>query len=198
MGYVYEMNATTGKLLWKTPVGEHNGNDNDGLKALEHKLKLKAPYTILPGTIGGILTNMAVAGTSVYATTIDVSVTATSLNQPLGAKAGKQSGEVEALNVTTGKVEWDTKVKGLPCGAATVANNLVFTTILFGTKKLVQSRLLAFNRSTGAIVFNRLLPEATNAPIAIAGNTVIVPDGGPSGPKQSAASQIVAYSIPRG
>jgi glucose dehydrogenase len=196
MGYVYEMNAATGKLLWKTPVGEHNGNDNDGRKALEHKLTLKAPYTILPGTIGGILTNMAVDGTSVYATTIDVSVTATSLNQPLGAKAGKQSGEVEALNLTTGKVEWDTKVVGLPCGAATVDNNLVFTTILFGTKKLVQSRLLAFNRSTGAIVYNRLLPESTNAPIAIAGNTLIVPDGGPSAPKQSGVSQILAYSIP--
>jgi outer membrane protein assembly factor BamB len=139
---------------------------------------------------------MAVAGTSVYATTIDVSVTATSLNQPLGAKAGKQSGEVEALNLTTGKVEWDTKVTGLPCGAATVVNNLLFTTILFGTKKLVQSRLLAFNRSTGAIVFNRLLPVATNAPLAIAGNTLIVPDGGPTAPKTSGASQVVAYSIP--
>ena len=24
MGYVYEMNAENGKLIWKTPVGEHN------------------------------------------------------------------------------------------------------------------------------------------------------------------------------
>ena len=37
MGYVYEMNAQTGKLIWKTPVGEHNGHDNDSLLALEHK-----------------------------------------------------------------------------------------------------------------------------------------------------------------
>jgi alcohol dehydrogenase (cytochrome c) len=195
MGYVYEMDAATGKLLWKTPVGEHNGNDNDGLEALHHKLKLKAPYTILPGSLGGILSNMAVAGNSVYVATLNVAITATSLTQPLGAKAGKQSGEVEALNLATGKVEWDTKVEGLPCGAATVTNNLVFTTTLFGNKKAVHSRLLAFNRSTGAIVFNQTLPDTSNAPIAIAGNIVIGPAGGPTAPKQGGASQIVAYAV---
>ena len=34
MGYVYEMNAQTGKLIWKTPVGEHNGHDSDSLLAV--------------------------------------------------------------------------------------------------------------------------------------------------------------------
>ena len=74
MGYVYELNAETGKLIWKTPVGEHNGHDNDSRKALEHKLTLKAPYTILPGSLGGVLTNMALAGNTVY--TVDARRTA--------------------------------------------------------------------------------------------------------------------------
>jgi len=195
VGYVYEMNAATGKLLWKTPVGEHNGHDNDGLKALHHKLKLTAPFTVLPGAIGGILTNMAVAGDSVYAGTIDLAITWTSLNQVLGTKAGKQSGEVEALDLTTGKVEWDTKVEGLPLGATTVSNNLVFTTVLHGNSKGLQSRLLAFNRNTGALVFSRTLPFPSNAPIAIAGDTVIVPAGGPKAPTQAEDPQIVAYTI---
>ena len=43
MGYVYEMNAQTGKLLWKTPAGEHNGHDSDSLEALQHRITLKAP-----------------------------------------------------------------------------------------------------------------------------------------------------------
>jgi len=196
MGYVYEMNAATGSLLWKTPVGKHNGHDDDSLKALHHQLTLKAPYTILPGSIGGILSDMAVADNSVYVATNNVAITATSLNEPLGNKSGKQSGEVEALNLTTGRVEWDTKVKGLPLGASTVSNDLVFTTILYGNSKLVQSRLLAFNRRTGAIVFNQILPETMNSPIAIAGNTVIVPVGGPRAPGQSKVSKIVAYAIP--
>ena len=72
MGYVYEMNAQTGKLIWKTPVGEHNGHDNDSLEALEHNITLKAPYTILPGSLGGVLTNLALAGNSVYVVTINV------------------------------------------------------------------------------------------------------------------------------
>ncbi len=196
MGYVYEMNAATGTLRWKTPVGVHNGHDNDSTLALHHELTLSAPYTILPGSLGGILTNMAVADNSIYVATNDISITSTSLNQTLGNKAGKRSGDVEALNLTTGKVEWDTKVQGLPCGAATVSNDLVFTTTLAGNSHRLQSRLLVFNRKTGAVVFNQLLPDTTNSPIAIAGNTVIIPAGGPKAPKQDKVSKIVAYAVP--
>ena len=53
MGYVYAMNAETGKLIWKQAVGAHNGHDEDSLKALEHRITLKVPYTILPGSLGG-------------------------------------------------------------------------------------------------------------------------------------------------
>ena len=105
------MNAQTGKLIWKTPVGEHNGHDNDSLQALEHRSTIKAPFTILPGSIGGVLTNLALAGDNVYVVTIDMPLTYTNLNEPVPTKAaGAATGEVEALNLATGKVEWDTKV----------------------------------------------------------------------------------------
>ena len=190
MGYVYEMNAQTGKLIWKTPVGQHNGHDNDSLLALEHKITLKVPFTILPGSLGGILTDMAVAGTSVYVVTIDLPLTYTSLKLPVAVKAaGPLAGEVEALNLATGKVEWDTKVPDMPLGAATVSNDLVFTTLFRGVP-------IALNRSTGAIVFRRQLPTSANSPIAIAGNTVIVPAGGPETGKASGNPQVVAYTVP--
>jgi glucose dehydrogenase len=188
MGYVYEMNATTGKLNWKTPVGEHNGHDNDSLQALEHRSTLKAPLTILPGSLGGVLTNPAVAGDSVYVVTLDLALTYTSLDQPLPTKAaGPAHGEVEALNLATGKVEWDTKVSDLPLGAATVSNDLVFTTLDHGT-------LLALNRRTGAIVYRRKLPTTANSPIAIAGRTVLVPAGGATGKGKSRDPQLIAYT----
>ena len=58
MGYVHEINAQTGKLIWKTPVGEHNGHDNDSLLALEHDQgALHDPS----GSLGGVLTNLAAA-----------------------------------------------------------------------------------------------------------------------------------------
>jgi outer membrane protein assembly factor BamB len=184
MGYVYAMNANTGQLSWKTPVGQHNGHDNDSLQALEHHSTLKAPYTILPGSVGGVLSNMAVADHSVYVATIDLAFTAKSLDQVLGSPSGSATGEVEALNLATGKVEWDTEVPQPPIGAITVSNDLVFTTLSSGV-------LIAIDRNTGKIVYRNQVPASTKAPIAIAGNTVLIPVGTPGGQQQ-----LVAYTAP--
>jgi alcohol dehydrogenase (cytochrome c) len=190
MGIVYAMNASTGALLWKTPVGKHNGTDNDSLLMLEHKLTVKAPYTIEPGSIGGVLADMAVADGTVYVATIDLPLTYTNLNLPVAVKAaGAAGGEVEALSLATGKVEWDTKLPTLPLGATTVSNDLVFTTLYNGV-------LVALDRATGAIVYRKSLPTSTNAPIAIAGNSVIVPAGNPTTASSSGETpQLVAYSV---
>jgi outer membrane protein assembly factor BamB len=191
MGYVYALNGRSGALLWKTPVGEHNGHDNDSLLALKHKLTVKLPYTISPGSLGGILSNMAVAGGSVYVATIDLPITFTSLTSVDGNKAaGQETGEVEALSLATGKVEWDAKVPAMPLGGATVSNDLVFTTLYNGT-------LIAFNQATGAIAYQHRLPTSANAPIAVFGNTVLVPAGGPgtSSSGGGGSPQLVAYTV---
>jgi alcohol dehydrogenase (cytochrome c) len=197
MGYVYAINAQSGALLWKTPVGKHNGHDNDGVLALEHKLHLRAPVTIEPGPLGGVLSNPAVADNSVYVSTVDEPIIYTKLTQVLGGGAPqKPTGEVEALNLTTGAVEWDTKLPEMALGAATVSNNLVFTTLYGG-------ELIALNRTTGKIVYRHQLPTSTNAPLVVTGNTVIVPAGGPvtGGLVNGSAggggkAQLVAYTVP--
>jgi outer membrane protein assembly factor BamB len=197
MGDVYAMNSVTGALLWKTPVGVHDGTDNDSALLLAHKLTIKVPFTYEPGSFGGVLTNMAAADGSVYVATLDVPLIDKTLSSADGDAAPKgttAAGEIEALNVATGKVEWDTKVASLPCGAATVSNDLVFTT-------LVNGELLALNRSTGAIVYQLKLPTTTNSPIAIAGNSIIVPAGAPGASGASAKAgiggpQLVAYTVP--
>src|SRR5271166_662349 len=192
VGYVYALNARTGALLWKTPVGEHNGHDNDSLLALSHQLTITYPYTIAPGSLGGILSNMAVADGSVYVATIDLPIIYTGPTSVTGNKAGgPESGEIEALSLATGKVEWDTKVATLPLGAATVSNDLLFTTLYTGT-------LIALDRATGAIVYQHQLPTSANAPIAVFGNTVLVPAGGPNTSAKGGGGtpQLVAYTIP--
>jgi outer membrane protein assembly factor BamB len=191
MGFVYAMNATSGALLWKTPVGKHNGHDLDSLKLLKHRITLRLPFVYSPGSFGGILTNMAVAGNSVYVASVDVPLEFSSDSQVVGVapKHVTAGGEVEALDLSTGKVEWDTKVTQLPLGATTVDNDLVFTTLYDG-------ELLALNRSTGAIVDRVKLPDSTNSAIAIAGNTIIIPDGGPeTGSKTKVTPQVVAYRL---
>jgi len=192
MGDVYAMNAATGALLWQTPVGVHNGTDNDSLLLLEHKLKITLPYTYEPGPIGGILTNMAVADGSVYVATVNVPFVIKTMSAVNGAAAGTTaSGDIEALNLATGKVEWDTKVASLPLGAATVSNDLVFTTLYNG-------ELLALNRSTGAIVYRKALPASTNSPIAVTSNAILVPAGAPVTSAKGGAGtpQLVAYTLP--
>ena len=73
------------------------------------------------------MTDLAVAGSGVYVATLDVSLTYTNLNLQSATKgAGSPAGEVEALSLATGKVEWDTKVPALPLGGATMSNDLVF------------------------------------------------------------------------
>jgi len=190
LGIVFAMNAETGALLWKTPVGVHNGHDNDSLLLLEHKLTIKLPYIIEPGGYGGVLTDMAVADGSVYVTTIDEPVKFTSMSIADGLPFSEPTGEIEALSLATGKVEWDTKVPDWALGAATVSNDLVFTTLYDG-------ELIALNRQTGAIVYQHKLPTSTNAPLAVAGNFVIVPAGAPYTTKKGAPgpAQLIAYTV---
>jgi outer membrane protein assembly factor BamB len=190
VGIVYALNAQTGALLWKTPVGVHNGHDNDSLLAMSHQLTIKYPYIVEPGSLGGILANMAVADGSVYVDTIDLPIGWTGPNVPDGNKGeGPETGEIEALSLATGKVEWDTKVSTLPLGAATVSNDLIITTLYTGV-------LIALDRATGAIVYQHQLPTSTNAPIAVFGNTILVPAGGPKTKGLSGNPQLVAYTVP--
>jgi outer membrane protein assembly factor BamB len=193
MGIVYALNAQSGKLQWKTPVGEHNGHDDDSRLLLSHQVTIKLPYTALPGPLGGVLSNMSVADGSVYVATIDLPLIYSAPTSVTGDKGAGQpaTGEVEALNLSTGQVEWDTKVSSMPLGAATVSNDLVFTTLYKGA-------LIALKRDTGAIVYQHLLPTSANSPIAIFGNTVLVPAGGPqtSASGHRGTPQLVAYTIP--
>jgi alcohol dehydrogenase (cytochrome c) len=196
MGEVYAMNATTGALMWKTPVGQHNGHDDDSLQALDHQSTLKAPFTYLPGSLGGVLTNLAVAGGSVYVATVDLPFRFTALTQIGGINVGTPAGatptgEVEALDLATGKVEWDTKFSQMPLGGTTVSNDLVFTTLYDG-------ELVALDRTTGAVTYEGRLPTSANSTIAIAGNTVLVPAGGPETGSGGGDPQLVAYTVPQG
>jgi outer membrane protein assembly factor BamB len=190
MGYVYAMNATTGKLDWKRAVGLHNGHDNDGRLGLEHKLNLKVPFKVCPGPLGGVETEMAMADGVIYVpannlcadfTTKTKSIVAIPLPNPTTG-----TGNFEALSVATGKVLWNTKLPSSPYGSATVSNDLVFTTMFNG-------KLIAMNRSTGKIVWQQQLPAGTNAPVAIDGDTLVTAGSYADGKGQK--PEIIAYSL---
>lgn len=70
-----------------------------------------------------------------------------------------------------------------------MSNDLVLTTLYDGV-------LMALNRENGAIVYRHELPASTNSPLAVAGNTVIIPAGGPITRTRRGHPQIVAYALP--
>jgi outer membrane protein assembly factor BamB len=187
MGYVYAVDAATGKLRWKKPVGEHNGHDNDSALSLQHKVKLTYPVTILPGSYGGVETNMAIADGVIYAPVVNLAGTVKSGTVPIAAvDFSKGKGEMVALSLADGHTIWDTKLPSMPFGDATVSNDLIFTTTFDGT-------LLALSRDTGKIVWQKKLAAGTNAPVLIQGDTLITAAGFPQGKGQKA--EVVAYRI---
>jgi outer membrane protein assembly factor BamB len=188
MGYVYVMNAKTGNLLWKTPVGKHNGHDNDAVLALHHKLHATVPYVYYPGTLGGVETNMALSDGVVYVPINDLSSTFKNKTEKIATNAAitKGTGEVVALSVATGKVLWDRHLPSSVYGDATVTNDLVFTTTLDG-------KVTALSRSNGAIVWQKQLSAGTNSPVVVNGDTLITVASFPMGKGQK--PEIVAYSL---
>jgi hypothetical protein len=70
-GILVELNARTGRLIRKLPVGVHNGNDDDD--ALTERatptshLAVPAQITVEPGGFGGIETQLASNGSMTFA-----------------------------------------------------------------------------------------------------------------------------------
>jgi mono/diheme cytochrome c family protein len=187
MGYVYAIDAGSGELRWKTPAGEHNGHDNDSALALEQKLKLTYPVTILPGSYGGVETNMALADGTIYAAVVNMPGVINSPKVPIAdVKFNEGKGEIVALDLSDGSVRWSTKLPSMPLGNATVSNDLVFTTTFDGT-------LLAISRDDGEIVWQQKLAGGTNAPLAIQGDTLITAASFPQGKDERA--EVVALRL---
>ena len=186
-GFVFAFDATSGQLLWKTSVGIHNGHDDDDQLALEGKLQLQVPYTVLPGEIGGVETNMAAADGVVYVPVDNVATTYATATSPTGTPdLAKAAGAMVAIDLATGKQLWTTTLPQMPLGGATVSNDLVFTATYTG-------EVVALSRRDGSIAWTAQLPAGLNAPLAIVGDTLLAGAGLPLTTAQH--PEVVAYRL---
>ncbi len=185
MGYVYAMDRESGELLWKTPVGEHSGNDEDNQAALAGEDPPKLPLTLLPGILGGVETQLAVADGTVFAPVVNVPTRFESQTK-YELQLDEGTGQMVALDIVSGDVRWDHPFPVPTYGAATVANGLVWTTLFDGT-------LVALDAGSGDEVWSAKLPAGSNSPVAIAGDTLVTAAGIPQGADQKAV--IVAYRL---
>jgi len=194
-GIMIELSAQSGKLLWKLPVGVHSGHDNDGLLTENatptSHIPLPAKFELEPGVFGGIETQLATNGSTTFAAVNNLGVPmsahgVTESSKDFAASIGKATGEIVAVNQDTGKIIWDDKLPSTPYGAATVTNDVVFTTTYSGY-------LYAFNAATGAILLKTPMSSGSNAPVAIDGDYVIA-GAGVQVPKDD-RQLIIAYKL---
>lgn len=185
-GIVAALDAKTGKPVWKKAVGKHNGHDDDGLLAMRGETsKLKPPYLVYPGSLGGVIAPMSTDGKSLFVPVVNGPleiVTQTERQEP-----GPLNGELLALNLKNGALEWKHEFPNAPpFGFTSVANDIVFVTTYDGNVQ-------AFDTSSGRVAWQETLPAGTNAGVTIADEMVIAPAGVAAAEGQT--PQLVAFRL---
>ena len=177
-GKVIAFEADNGKRIWTLNVGLHK-NDIGPLT--------KTPELVCPGALGGVETPMALNGGLLYVPWVDLCMKegATGLAGGFSFAGGK--GGLAAVDTTTGKIVWSHKFPTLAVGAATIANDVVFTSTYDGT-------IYAYSAKTGAALWKTKAPNGINSFPAVTKNMFIVGAGAPTGSKK-AVNEIVAYSL---
>ncbi len=182
MGRVYAFRASDGRQIWQKAVGEHR-NDLGLLPA-------KKTVLVLPGELGGVETPMAYDGRSLYVPVVNLGFRYTSTTTkpagPKGLLGG--TGQLVALNPANGSVRWQRRFPAADYGAATVSNDVVFTSTFDGTVYGLDAR-------TGSTLWSTKAPAGVNAFAAVDGDTLLIGAGAASPGVKQPTNELVAYSI---
>ena len=184
MGKAFAYRAADGKHLWTRSVGKHQ-NDTGPLP--------RRLVNIFPGDLGGVETPMALADNRLFVPWVDLPTRARSTGLP-GGLAGqspnfsKGRGGLTAVSPATGRVLWQRKLPSLDFGAATVANDVVFTSTYAGT-------VYAFDTRSGKTLWTTKASAGINAFPAIDGDTLLVGAGTP-GFNKKPRFELIAYALP--
>jgi glucose dehydrogenase/cytochrome c5 len=177
VGVVFGLDADTGEPIWRTEVGVHQ---NDELTEID------GPTEVLPGSLGGVLTPIAIADGVVYLTVINAAAAYAGPEESsagFSVMLGTRNSQAVAVDAATGEILWDVELDGDSFGGATVAGDLVFTSTFAG-------ELVALDRATGEEVWSYQAPGGINGWPAVAGDQLIVPVG------LGDAPQLVAFGLP--
>ncbi|HEY2054056.1 MAG TPA: PQQ-binding-like beta-propeller repeat protein, partial [Solirubrobacterales bacterium] len=168
-GQVVAVDQNSGKVVWQTAVGKHNGHDDDGLLAMRGEYsKLPKEATVYPGIIGGVIAPMAASKTTLFVPVV---------NHPLTVENGEtigegeeMTGELVALDLATGKVKWNKSYEQAAFGAPVAVNDMVFVTTFDGA-------LHGLDASTGGELWTAALPAGSNSGVVASGNSLVVASG---------------------
>jgi alcohol dehydrogenase (cytochrome c) len=177
MGKVFAFRADDGAPLWTLPVGKHQ-NDEGPLPM--------DPVTVLPGIFGGVETPMALADNRLFVPWVDVGSELGADDPYVFPDLASGRGGILAADVTTGRALWKRELPQMNFGAATVANDVVFTSTYNGTTYALDAR-------TGRTLWTDTARAGINSFPAIAGDTLFVVAGATAF-HEKPVYELIAYS----
>lgn len=163
-GIVYALDAPSGRVLWRRAVGRHE-NDTGPLP--------RRRVVVCPGLYGGVETPMAYARGRLFVPVVDLCMKGSSVGfEPLQNVdiSSRGTGELVALDASTGRPAWTDRFPVPLFGCATVANDVVFVSSLDG-------HVYGISTADGRIVWQVRMPAAVNACPAVVGDQLLVGAG---------------------
>ncbi len=177
-GKVIAFRADNGQRLWTLDIGKHNKYQYGPLPA-------KAA-TYCPGSLGGVETPMAETGSRLYVPWVDLCFKATS--KGITGAALPALGGIAAVNAATGAIVWERHFDTLDVGAATIANDVVFTSTYTGT-------VYGLSATDGAILWSAHTPAGINSFPAVTKDMLIIGAGARASATRTPHSEMIAYAL---
>jgi glucose dehydrogenase len=179
-GQVIAFRAGDGKRLWALAIGKHNKYEVGPLPT--------KPVVYCPGGYGGVLTPMAEARGIIYVPWIDICFRGSATGLASGGPR-TATGGLAAVDAATGAILWKRTFKSIDSGAATIANNVVFTSTYEGT-------IYALSTKNGSILWTTKAPAGINSFPALTRTMLIVGVGAITSTAKKPHGEIVAYALP--
>ena len=183
-GRVIAWDRATHARLWETEVGVHR-NDRGPLPT--------TPATVCPGLLGGVETPMASAAGRVFVPVVNLCFRESAHGSSgLGfyrTDYSRGTGELVALEASSGRRLWTRRFGSPNFGCATVAGGVVYTATYDG-------RIYGLSTDDGAIVARGRMRAGINACPAVAGSTLLIGAGADHPGFPAPVFELVAYRIP--
>jgi outer membrane protein assembly factor BamB len=184
-GIVIALDRHSGKLLWKQPVGIHNGHDNDGQRIMRDDYSnVHLPMTVVPGGLGGVVSALATDGSNVFVPVVNSPTTL--FGQRAARSTGVKTGEVVALDLATGTARWRHELPDPVYAAPIAVNDLVFVSTAGG-------QLYAYGTEDGLLAWRTNLPAGAMGGLGAFGDTLLAPAAFPTESRQD--TELVAYRL---
>ena len=178
-GIVVAFRASDGQVLWTLSVGRHNAVSLGPLPAKK--------ALMCPGPDGGILTPMAYSDGVLYVPWLDGCATDSIDSGPV-APGSPPRGGIEAVSVRSGRVLWSHPLPYIDSGAATIANDVVFTSTYDG-------KIYALSTKTGRELWSTQAPDGINGFPALTKTMLIIGAGAADAKLKHGQFELVAYSL---